>query len=50
LHVDDRTGDASCPRHVVEGEGIVTVGGKEVDTIGPGSYFEHVGGLLHSRG
>jgi len=27
---------------VVEGEGIVTVGGKEVDRVGPGSYFGEV--------
>ena len=27
---------------VAEGEGVVTVGGKEVDTIGPGSYFGEV--------
>ena len=27
---------------VVEGEGIVTVGGKEVDQVGPGSYFGEV--------
>jgi CRP/FNR family cyclic AMP-dependent transcriptional regulator len=27
---------------VVDGEGVVTVGGKEVDTIGPGSYFGEV--------
>lgn len=27
---------------VAEGEGTVTVGGKQVDTIGPGSYFGEV--------
>ena len=27
---------------VVEGEGVVSVGGKEVDTVGPGSYFGEV--------
>jgi CRP-like cAMP-binding protein len=27
---------------VVEGEGVVNVGGKDVDTIGPGSYFGEV--------
>jgi CRP-like cAMP-binding protein len=27
---------------VVDGEGVVTVGGKEVDKIGPGSYFGEV--------
>ena len=27
---------------VAEGEGIVTVGGKEVDKVGPGSYFGEV--------
>ena len=27
---------------VAEGEGVVTVGGKEVDKVGPGSYFGEV--------
>jgi CRP-like cAMP-binding protein len=27
---------------VAEGEGVVTVGGKEVDRVGPGSYFGEV--------
>ena len=27
---------------VVAGDGVVTVGGKEVDTVGPGSYFGEV--------
>ncbi len=27
---------------VVEGEGAVTIGGREVDTVGPGSYFGEV--------
>src|SRR4051812_49680090 len=27
---------------VAKGEGVVTVGGKQVDTVGPGSYFGEV--------